>query len=211
MGFVMLPRCTLGFTTLACLLLAGCASKPLQSVWVDETFDAKPMQRILVIGVSASIAGRRTFEEQFAQALTDAGTPGLPGFQFIDEAAMTNNEAFNAGVAKSAADGLLLVRLLGVDTRTQVTTTQRPARSGSSFGPRGTWAPGWGPAWYSVPDIRQFQVAHVEATLFETKTHNPVWTATTELIRPQSVAAETPRFARSVIRDLTERGFIAKK
>jgi len=199
------------FTALIGLLIAGCTSKSLESVWVDESFAAKPVHKILVVGVSGTLSERRVFEEQFAQALTTAGTQGVPSFQYIDNSATASDQAFNAGVDKSGADGVLLVRVLGVDTRTQVTTTRVPARSGNSFGPRGTWSPGWGPAWYSVPDIRQFQVAHVEAILFNSKSHDPIWTASTQLIRPQSVVAETPGFARLVIRDLTSRGFIAKK
>lgn len=103
---------------------------------------------------------RRVFDDLFAKALNDVGVQGLPGYQFIEKAT-ASEDAFDAGVAKSGADGLLLVRLLGVDTRTQVTTTMVPASSVSTFGPRGPWSPAWGPSWYAVPDIRQFQVADV--------------------------------------------------
>jgi hypothetical protein len=84
-----------------------------------------------------------------------------------------------------------------------------PARSGPTFGPRGPWASPWGPAWYTVPDILQFQVANVEATLFDARDHQPIWSATTETMNPTSVAAETPGFAKLIIAQLTARGLIA--
>jgi hypothetical protein len=192
-------------------LLSGCGSTStsLRSAWYDSSFTAGPMKRILVVGVAGNTTDRRVFEDRFAQALTDVGVQGIPGYQFIDSAPTATAEAFDAGVTKSGADGLLLVRLLGVDTRTQVTTTMVPARSASTFGPRGPWAPAWGPTWYTVPDIRQFQVANVEATLFEARDHQPIWSATTETMNPTSVAAETPGFAKLIIGQLTARGLIA--
>jgi hypothetical protein len=202
-------RRTLGFAALFGVLLAGCATTTLRSAWFDSSFTGGPMKRILVVGVTGTMADRRVFDDMFAQALTDAGVQGVPGYQFIDNAATASAEVFDAGVAKSGADALLLVRLLGVDTRTQVTTTMVPARSGPQFGSMGGWGSAWGPAWYTVPDIRQFQVANVEATLFETRNRQPVWSATTETFNPRSVAAETQGFAKLVIGQLAARGLIA--
>jgi len=204
------PLRALGFVVLVGLLLANCSTTTaLRSAWYDSGFTGGPMKRVLVVGVTGNMADRRIFDDLFAKALNDVGVQGIPGYQFIDNAATASAEAFDTGVAKSGADGLLLVRLLAVDTRTQVTTTMVPSRSVSTFGPRGPWSPAWGPMWYTVPDIRQFQVANVEATLFETQNHQPIWSATTETISPSTVAAETPGFARLIIGQLTARGLIA--
>jgi hypothetical protein len=195
---------------LAGSLLASCGGTTgLRSAWYDSGFSGGPMKRILVVGVAGNMTDRRVFEERFASALDEAGVQGIPGHRFVDDAATANAEAFDAGVARSGADGLLLVRLLGVDTRTQVTTTMVSARSSSTFGPRSPWSPAWGPMWYTVPDIRQYDVANVEATLFETRNRQPIWSATTQTFNPRSVAAETPGFARLVIGELTARKLIA--
>jgi hypothetical protein len=195
------------FATLLGLLLAGCASTTLRSAWYDSSFTGPPMKRILVVGVTGNLTDRRVFDDLFAKALNDAGVLGLPGYQFVD-VANASTEVFDAGVAKSGADGLLLVRLLNVDTRTQVTTTMVPARSAPGFTARSAWGPTWGPVWYAVPDVRQFQVANVEATLFETQMHQPIWSATTETMNPTAIAAETPGFARLIIAQLAARGLI---
>jgi len=194
------------------LLLASCGTTTsLRSAWYDSSFTGGPLKRILVVGVASNMTDRRAFEDLFAKALDDVGVQGIPGYKFIDNPAAASAEAFDAGVAKSGADGLLLVRVLGVDTRTQVSTTMVPVRSTSTFGPRGAWgSPAWGPVWYaSVPDIRQFDVANVEATLFDARDHQPIWSATTETVNPASVTAETPGFARLIIAQLTARRLIA--
>lgn len=204
-----------GIILVTALLLAGCASTTLQSAWFDSDFKGPPFKRVLVVGVTGNFTDRRVFDDTFAQLLTNAGTQGIPGFQFVDNAGSTDNAAFDAGVAKSGADAVLLVRLLGVDTRTQVTTTMVPAMGGGPFagpfgGPFGgpSMSP-WGPVWYAVPQVQQFQLANVEATLFEAVSHRPVWSATTQTFNPTTVAQETPGFARLVIGQLQARGLIA--
>jgi hypothetical protein len=200
---------------LVAMLLSGCASTTLQSAWFDSAFKGPAFKRVLVVGVTGNFTDRRVFDDTFAQLLTAAGTQGIPGFQYVDNARSTDNAAFDAGVAKSGADAVLLVRLLGVDTRTQVTTTMVPAMGGSPFagpfgGPFGgpSMSP-WGPVWYAVPQVQQFQLANVEATLFEAVSHRPVWSATTQTFNPTSVAQETPGFGRLVIGQLQARGLIA--
>lgn len=197
------------------LLLVGCASTTLQSAWFDSSFKGPAFKRILVVGVTGNFTERRVFDDIFAKMLTDAGAQGIPGYQYIDGAPSADDRAFNAGVTRSGADAVLLVRLLGVDTRTQVTTTMVPAMGGSPFagpfgGPFGgpSMSP-WGPVWYAVPQVQQFQLANVEATLFEAVSHRPVWSATTQTFNPTSVAQETPGFARLVIGQLQARGLIA--
>ena len=139
-------------------LLAGCASTTLQSAWFDSSFNGPAFKRVLVVGVTGNFTDRRVFDDIFAKMLTDAGVQGIPGYQFVDDAPSTNDSAFNAGVTRSGADAVLLVRLLGVDTRTQVTTTMVPAMGGSPFagpfgGPfrTGPYGVAWGPVWYAVP------------------------------------------------------------
>ncbi len=197
-------------------LLAGCASTSLQSAWYDSTYDGQPFKRILVVGVTGGLTDRLVFDDMFAQMLNSAGVQGIPGYRFIDNAPSATEAELTAGVAQSGADGLLLVRLLGVDTRAQVQTTMVPGMYAAPFGgpfgyPMGM--PGffgsWGSVWYAAPDVLLYQVANVEATLFDGKTHRPIWSATTKTVNPTSVAAETPGYAKLVIGQLSARGLLA--
>ena len=196
---------------LAVWLLAGCASTSLQAAWCDSTYNGPAFKRILVVGVTGSLTARRVFDDIFAQSLKEAGVQGLPGYEFIENASSPSEANFSAGVERSGADAVLLVRLLGVDTKTQVSTTMVPAMYGSPFdGPFGPYG-AWGPSWYAVPNVQQYQVADVEATLFDTKSHRPIWSATTQTFNPTTVAAETPGYAKLVIGQLSARGLIAGK
>ncbi len=192
------------------LLLSACASTTLQSAWFDSSYQGGPLKRILVVGVTGSFSDRRIFDDIFAQALNSAGVQGIPGYQYIDNAPSASAEVFNDGVTRSGADGLLLVRLLAVDTQTTVATTMVPVLPGPMGGPFGNLGP-WGPTWYAVPDVRQYQVANVEATLFDAKTRRPIWSANTQTFNPASVATETPGYAKLIIAQLRARNLLLAK
>ena len=107
-------------------------------------------------------------------------------------------------MAASGADGLLVVRILGVDTKTRVSTMMVPG-PGMYFGPYGGW---WGPPMVAVPDVSQYDIANVETTLFDVRTHRVVWAGTTETFNPTTVRQETPGFADLILGQLTARGLI---
>src|SRR5438105_10828121 len=90
------------------LLLFGCASTSLQSAWYDTSYSGGPFRKILVVGVGATLADRRVFEDIFAQQLNATGTQGIPGYQFLPDDARQNEPAWNQAVASSGCDGLLL-------------------------------------------------------------------------------------------------------
>ena len=189
---------------LAGFILAGCASTSLQSAWYDTSYSGGPFRKVLVVGVGASLADRRVFEDVFAQQMNAAGMQGIPGYQFLPDDARQNEPGWNQGVASSGCDGLLLVRVLGVDTKTQVTTTMVPGPI--YFGPYGR---PWGPQMVAVPEVTQYDVANVETNLFDVKTKRVVWAGTTQTFNPTTVAQETPGFAKLIIGQLAARGLIA--
>jgi len=186
------------------LALLGCASTSLQSAWYDTSYSGGPFRKILVVGVGATIADRRVFEDIFAQQLTAAGTQGIPGYQFLPDAARQNEPGWDQGVASSGCDGLLLVRVIGVDTKTQVSTMMVPGPI--YFGPYGR---PWGPQMVAVPEVTQYDVANVETNLFDVKTKRVVWAGTTQTFNPTTVAKEAPGFAKLIIGQLAARGLIA--
>lgn len=188
----------------AALMVAACASTSLQSAWYDTSYNGGAFKRILVVGVGSNVANRRVFEDIFSQRLSATGTQGIPGYRFLGDDARTNEPAWNAGVAQSGADGLLLVRLLGVDTKTHVYTTMMP---GPMYGPY--YGPWWGPSMVAVPQVTQYDIANVETSLFDVKTKRVVWAATTQTFNPSTVGEETPGFAQLIIGQLAARGLIA--
>ena len=153
--------------------------------------------------------------------LQAAGVQAVPAWQNFRDEGQGNEAEMEAAVAQSGADALLMTRLLGIDTRTNVTTVMVPGSVwGPGFGPGFGPGPGfgagpgwWGPyqSWQAVPQVTQYQIATAETTLFDVKTHRIVWTATSQTFNPTSVQQEAPGLASAVIGALQTRGLIAAK
>jgi len=193
------------------LLLAACQTTSIQSAWFDPNFSGGPMKKIAVVAAGTNLSNQRVFEDVFAEKLRVAGVDGVAGWTVIADEARATEAPFTAAVTKSGAQGLLVVRLLGVDTRTQVTTTMVPTSAmwgGSRWG--GGWGGGaFGPSMVPVAEIQQYDLAMVETTLYDVATGRVVWAATTQTLNPSSVQREAPGFADVIIGQLSARGLIA--
>jgi len=186
--------------------VAGCQSTSIRSAWYDTNFRGGPMRKIVVVGSVDNVADGRVFEDIFAEKLRAAGVDGVAGHTVIADEARAGDTEFASAVAKSGAQGLLLVRLLRVDTRTQVSTTMVPGGMGWGWG--GGWGSPWGRTMVPVQQVSQYDLATVESKLFEVQTKQLVWAATSTTLNPTSVARETPGFADVIIGQLAQRGII---
>jgi len=191
------------------ILVAGCQTTSIQSAWYDTNFRGGPMRKIVVVGSVESVSDGRVFEDIFAEKLRAAGVEGVAGHTVIADDARAGDAPFAAAVAKSGAQGLLLVRVLRVDTRTQVSTTMVPGGMGWGWG--GGWGSPFGPSMVPVQQVSQYDLASVESKLFDVQTKQLVWAATTTTFNPRSVARETPGFADVIIGQLAQRGIIQSK
>lgn len=189
------------------VLVSGCQTTSIQSAWFDTDFAGPPFRKVIVVGITDNVSDARVFEDIFADQLRAVGVEGVPGYAVIANDARASDALFDAAVVNSGAQGLLLVRLLGVDTRTQVSTIMVQGGMGSGLG---TWI-GPGRSLVPVQRISQYDLATVETKLFGVQTKQLVWAATTNTFNPGSVARETPVFADLIIGQLTSRGIIQSK
>jgi hypothetical protein len=188
------------------LFVAGCATTSIRSAWYDTSYTGGAFKKIVVVGIGGNLTDTRVFEDIFSQKLKAAGVDGVPGYLTLPQGAQPGNSVWNAAIEASGAGALLTVRLLRVDTKTQVFTTMMPAPM--MWGPYGGW---YGPSMVAVPEVQQYDVASVETNLWDVKTHRVVWAATTDTFNPASVAQETPGFAAVIIGQLAARGLIPGK
>jgi hypothetical protein len=190
---------------LAATILAACQTTSIKSAWFDPTYAGGAMKKIVVVGVSGNVTNRRVFEDIFAQKLRASGVDGIAGYTVIPDDARAAEGPFSGAIERTGAQGALMVRLLGVDTKLQVSTMMVSGGYGG-WGPYGGM---YGPAWYPVTEVNQYDIATVETTMYDVKTRRLVWAATTETFNPNSVAHETPGYADLIIKQLAARGVIA--
>jgi hypothetical protein len=192
-------------------LVSGCETTTVRSAWFDTEFTGPPLRKIVVLGGGISTAESRVFEDIFVEKLRAAGVDAVAGHSAGLDDANLGNDAFVAAVTKTGAQGLLFVRLLGVDTRTQITTTM--VHGGMGWG-RDPWGPSWGGStrmMVPVQQVNQYDLAVVETKLFQVQTKQLVWAATTSTQNPRTVAREAPGFADLIIGQLASRNIIERK
>ena len=123
----------------AAALLAACQTTSIQSAWFDTSYRGGPFKKVVVIASDGTTADSRVFEDIFVQKLTAAGITAVPGYTTVPPDARRAEAPFAAAVAATGADGVIIVRLIRVDTKTQVSTMMMP---GPMMGP---WGGFYGP------------------------------------------------------------------
>ena len=196
----------------AVVALAACQTTSIQSAWYDTSYRGGPFKKIVVIASDGTTADSRVFEDIFVQKLQAAGVQAVPGYTTVPPDARRNESTFAPAVAATGADGVILVRLLRVDTKTQVSTVMMP---GPMMGPwGGFYGPGfygggfYGGGFYAVPDVTQYDVASVETNVYNVANKSLVWAATTQTVNPTTVAQEAPNYADIIIAQLRARNLL---
>lgn len=187
-------------------LVTACQTTSIQSAWFDSSYRGGPFKKMVVIATDGTESDTRVFEDIFVQKLNSAGVEAIPGYTTVPADARRATGPFAAAVAATGADGVVIVRLLRVDTKTQVSTMMLP---GPMIGPWGGYYGGfYGGGFYAVPELTQYDVASVETNVYVVATHSLVWAATTETVNPKTVPQEAPNYADLIIAQLRARGLV---
>ena len=187
-------------------VLAACQTTSIQSAWFDSTYQGGPFRKVVVLASDGTTADSRVFEDIFVARLQAAGVQAVPGYTTIPADARRAEGPFSAAVQATGADGVILVRLLRVDTKTQVSTMMVPGPMVGPWG--GFYGPYFAGGFYAVPDVTQYDVASVETNVYATATKSLVWAATTQTVNPTTVAKEAPAYADLIIAQLRARGLV---
>lgn len=192
--------------------LAACQTTSIQSAWYDTSYKGGPFRKVVVVASDGTTSDSRVFEDIFVQKLRATGIDALPGYTTVPAEARRAQGPFAAAVQATGADGVIIVRLLHVDTRTQVSTVMMP---GPMVGP---WGGFYGPGFYGgglyaggfypVPSVSQYQVASVETNVYSVPTKTLVWAATTQTVDPGTITKEAPNYADLIIGQLQQRGLV---
>lgn len=191
----------------AALLLAGCQSTSIRSAWYDTNYKGGTLSKIVIVASDGTTADSRVIEDIMVQKFGATGVQAIPGYSTVPADARKGEGPFSAAISATGADGVLMIRLLRVDTKTQVSTMMVPS---AGWGPYGGFYGGFygGPGFYPVTDVSQYDVATVETNLYDARSRRLIWAGTTETINPSSVATEAPGFADLLITQFRARGLV---
>jgi hypothetical protein len=193
------------------VVLSACASTSLDNTWKDPHYSGGPLSKVLVVGVSTQASVRRTFEDTFAQALTQQGVQAVASYTLIPEDGQIAEDALKKATEQAGADGVLITRMVG--RTTDVTAWPEPApMPPAGFGMRrgyyGYYSGAWVGYYEPVTTVQTTDYVIAETTLFRTDAPEPVWSATSRTVEPRDVRKATEGFAKVMIAQLRKEGLI---
>lgn len=220
----ILRRCLL---IAAAVLLAGCSSTTLSGSWKSPDFQGK-VNTIYLVGVSNNETNRRMFETQFALELTVYGVTGIPSYKDLPDAQGVGKEVIEARMKKSGADSMLITRLVGTRTEEVVTPGRISEYRLSPYRSHGyprsyayPYAPAphyryWGGYYdrccseliYEPPMVTRYEVATIEANLYEARSGELIWSAQLETVIESDLEEMVADFIKTVSRELRQQGLI---
>lgn len=184
------------------LLLAACSSTTLTGSWKDPEFRSQ-VHKIYIVGIARQEINRRLFEDSFARELAPLGVESISSYRDLPPGEADNQDAIAARLNKNGADSILMARMTSMRTE-QVTSPGYV--SGSS-----TWDSYYArryDAIYMPPTTTEFQIATIEANLYETKTGKLIWSAQLETVVENNLEKLFNDFVKTVTQDLKKQGLI---
>lgn len=215
----------LQFTLIAAaLLFASACSSRVMSDWRDASYQKKP-GKILVLAM-LNEPDRRLIEDELARQLGVSGINAVPGYPFILQGQLQNQNVRSAMVRESGADALLLIRVVerknvreylpGIPSRPQLPNlewndyygrfypTFEPSRPPD---PPGGYRPRYDSGHYPGGTVETvYDIA--EANLYDAETTKIVWSSLTRSLVQGGNLGEVESYASQIIKSLRKMDLI---
>jgi hypothetical protein len=202
-----LPLGVLGilFITLA---LNGCSTAtPIVSEWRNPAQTSGSFQRLMIGGPSGDVSVRRNFEDEFVTQLAAVGVNASPSYRYMPENDETNENNLKQAAQKARADGLLFMRSVKVEEKTNYPTVGPEI----SFGIFGSNA---GAGWSGIPGSSgpyRYNEYTAETALYDLAKNDLVWTGTVKTRDPTNVQAAIKSYVQTITKALAAQNLFPKK
>lgn len=196
----------------AALLLASCAATSLVDTWRNPGLAGQRYQKLLVLSITKNDSARRVYEDVLTAELRERGVDAVPGYNLITGYEKGDKQTLEKAVKESGAQGVFTVQTIRVEKQTAY-------QPGYIENYPGYWYPPAFPAWnmygywgattyYEPPTAYTYEVATIQANLFDAASGKLIWAATLETSEPGKVLSVSKELARLVIEKLSREGLI---
>jgi hypothetical protein len=193
------------FITLA---LNGCSTAtPIVSQWRNPAPASDSFQRLMIGGPSGDASVRRSFEDEFVAQLAAVGVDALASYRYMPEIGETSENILKQAAKEARADGLLLMR----PVRVQEKTNYPAIGPGISFGIFGSNV---GAGWTGIPGSSgpyRYNEYTSETALYDVARNELVWTGTVQAKDPPNVQTAIKSYVQTITKALTAQNLFPKK
>jgi hypothetical protein len=190
------------------LALNGCSTAtPIVSEWRNPAQTSGSFQRLMIGGPSGDISVRRNFEDEFVTQLAAVGVNASPSYRYMPENDETNENNLKQAAQKARADGLLFMRSVKVEEKTNYPTVGPEI----SFGIFGSNA---GAGWSGIPGSSgpyRYNEYTSETALYDVAKNELVWTGTVKTRDPSNVQTAIKSYVQTITKALAAQNLFPKK
>ena len=201
------PLGIVGIIFITISLNACSTATPIVSEWRNPAQTSGSFQRLMIGGPSGDASVRRTFEDEFVAQLAAIGADALPSYRYMPENEVTNENNLKQAAQKARVDGLLLMRSVSVEEKTNY-----PAIGpGISFGIFGSDV---GAAWSGVSGTSgpyRYNEYTSETALYDVAKNELVWTGTLKTKEPTNVQAAIRSYVQTITKALAAQNLFPKR
>ena len=196
------------------VFLTSCAATRMTDSWHNPNLGGKKYQKLLVSRVAKNYGNQKIYEDVISAELMKRGIEAVPIYVMLDKGEkVANKQALEKAVAKSAADAVLSIQTTNIEKRTDV-------QPGYIDSYPGYWHPsafsnwdmygyyGGRSTYYEPPIVSTYNVATIQANMFDAASSKLIWAGTFESTEPGNAISVSKDLADDIIHALAKEGLI---
>jgi hypothetical protein len=196
-------------------MFSGCAATKIIDSWRDEGYTGRP-SKILVLAVAKERGPRTLMEEEFVRQLKAHGVEAFIGTTIFPEEDLPSKDAVIAKVGELNVEAVLVVRFLKKTTgQTSAPVARYTVPAGFATSWEGYTGSATSMTTYSNVGIRDVSYdsyyATLETTMFDLKTHNPLWSAYTSTKYEDHPLKKIGPFTTTIVNELDKAKLLPRR
>jgi hypothetical protein len=192
----------------ACIALSGCAASPkitkLTRVWKYDMYTGGYPDQVMVVGKTKKAASRAALEDHMAGLLSKYKITAIPSYTVIPNINLLERERVKQAAIDKGVNAVLATKVVSVDEEEVIFNSQSYERVHT---PMGMYMR---PTMPSAPQVERITKVRVETGLFELKTEELIWAATSSVMDPDTVDEAIKDYSAAIIQQLVNDGYLKK-
>lgn len=199
-----------------CLLIAAsCSLTNLNAVWKDPQYQGGKLKNVLVICESTNQVVRRIFEDEFTARFKSRGINAIPSYTIFPSEKTLDKDTIESESRELGVDAMLIARV--ADRKKKQELPPAPSR----YYYRDVYFYDWpnrysrfysssftGTYYNDRVLYSEYEVVHLETTLYETQTGKLIWSALSETVVGGSTELEVSSVVKMIMNNLAENQLI---
>ena len=190
------------------LALSGCSTAtPIVSEWRNPAQASGSFKRVMIAGPDGDASVQRSFEDEFVAQLAAMGVDAVPSYRYVPGSEVISEPSLRRVAQEARADGLLLMRPIKVEQKTNY-PTYGPEIGFGIFGSSG------GVGWSGIPGTSgpyRYNEYTSEIALHDLARNDLAWTGTVKTKEPGNVQTAIKSYVETVTKSLAAQNLFPKK